>query len=119
MTKDPGQMNNLLSPSTELTVSVASYPLEKVVSRLDALLLILKSCKGQICREPWKNLHPEGDVSNLEEALLSEFDEFYEKQQTRVEFDYCWNGYVPEAEGPMWEKDGLFFRDGLPWHTWT
>lgn len=112
-------MNNLLSPSTVAPALVADFSLQKVVSRLDALLFVLKSCKGKVCREPWKNLHPDGDVSNLEEALSFDFDEFYEIQQTRVEFDYCWNGYVPEAEGPMWEKNGLYFRDGLPWHTWT
>lgn len=60
---------------------------------------------------PWNDLHPEGNVSSLEEALSPEFDEFYEFQQTRVEFDYCWNGYVPEAEGPMWEKDDFFFLE--------
>lgn len=119
MTKDPGQMNNLLSPTAEPAFLVAGYPLEKVASRLDSLLFVLKSCKGRVCREPWKNLHPDGNVSNLEEALSSKFDDFYEVQQNRVKFDYCWNGYVPEAEGPMWEKHGFFLRDGLPWHTWV
>lgn len=125
MESDPGQMNNLLSASSSTAeneldpVLVAGYPLNKIVSRLDALLLVLKSCKGRICREPWKSIHPEGDVSDFQAAMLSEFDHFYEVEQTRVKFNYCWNGYVPEAEGSMWETEGLLFRDGLPWHQWT
>jgi hypothetical protein len=128
MDTDPGQMNNLLSvpssidttkSSPSAAIIVAGYPLNKIVSRLDSLLLVLKSCKGAVCREPWKALHPKRDVKTLKEALSSKFDDFYQEQQTRVAFDYCWNGYVPEAEGSMWEKDGLLFRDGLPWHVWT
>jgi hypothetical protein len=89
------------------------------VSRLDALLLVLKSCKGQVCREPWKTLHPEGSVWCLEDALDSRFDHFYEIEQTRVVYDHCENGYVIEAEGPMWESHGkLYERHGLSWDTW-
>jgi hypothetical protein len=133
MDSDPGQMNNLLPSqshsqtddntqsemSEAATLLVAGYPLNKIVSRLDSLLFVLKSCKGQVCRQPWQSLHPEGGISTLKDALSPTYDDFYEVQQTRVKFNYCWNGYVPEAEGSMWETDGLFFRDGLPWHAWV
>lgn len=123
MDKDPGQMNNLLAAGISSASTVAGLPLNKVVSRLDSLLFVLKSCKGEECREPWAALHPERhghtSVLTLKDALSSEFDDFYENQQTRVRFEYCWNGYVPEAEGPMWETDGVLFRDGLPWHAWV
>ncbi|KAJ6036000.1 hypothetical protein N7540_000279 [Penicillium herquei] len=120
MSVDPGQMHNLF-PVISSTISIAGHSLSKVVSRLDSLLLVLKSCSGKVCREPWKSLHPAGDVETLQDALVEEYDEFYELQQTtRVEFDYCWNGYVPEAEGPMWETHGVaFVRDGLPWYDWV
>lgn len=90
------------------------------MSRLDALLLVLKSCKAEVCREPWAVLHPEGDVWSLAEALSSEYDDFYESGQTKVKYDFCWNGYLPEAEGPMWETHGHpFKRYGLDWEHWV
>lgn len=94
--------------------------MHKVVSRLDALLLVLKSCKGQVCQEPWKQVHPDGDVWMLKDALRAEYDHFYEVEQTKVQFNHCDNGYFIEAEGPMWETHGkLFKRYGLNWDTWT
>lgn len=120
MSVDPGQMHNLLSVNSS-TISIAGHSLSKIVSRLDSLLLVLKSCSGKVCREPWKSLHPAGDVETLQDALAREYDKFYERQQTtRVQFDYCWNGYLPEAEGPIWETHGVsFVRGGLPWYDWV
>ncbi|KAG2164969.1 hypothetical protein VTO58DRAFT_107968 [Aureobasidium pullulans] len=118
MSKDPGQMNNLLSDDSRVDV-VAGHPIERVVERLDALLMVQKSCTGEVCREPWRSLHPDGKVMTLEDAMASRYDKFYEKQ-VKVEWDFCHNGYVPEAEGPMFEDRGVEFRDdGLMWPDWV
>ena len=120
MARDPGQMANLLADSSDASSSISGFPVSKVVSRLDALLLVLKSCGGETCREPWKQLHPAGHVRSLRDALAGAYDAFYE-EQVKVDFSFCWNGYWPEAEGAMFEEAGQEFyeRDGLSWDAWT
>lgn len=118
MDVDPGQMHNLLRSDSTVS-TVAGYPLPKVVARLDALLMVQKSCKGKTFQEPWKALHSDGEVTSLKDALSPRFDHFYEVEQTRVEYNYCHNGYVPEAEGPMFEQDGAVFSDGFMWPDWV
>ncbi|KAJ2987043.1 hypothetical protein NUW58_g4725 [Xylaria curta] len=124
MTADPGQMHNLLAPSPSVSngTLVAGLPIEKVVARLDALLFVLKSCRGLSCREPWKQLHPAGDVNSLADALDDGFNGFYENEQTRVRYEFCADGYIVDAEGPMWETHGLatpYSRDGAIWEEWV
>ncbi|TRX95422.1 hypothetical protein FHL15_003753 [Xylaria flabelliformis] len=121
---DPGQLNNLLASSDSVSnkTLVAGLPKEKVASRLDALLFVLKSCQGLTCREPWRQLHPIGDVNTLADALDARFDDFYEAEQTRVRYEFCANGYIIDAEGPMWETHGLaapYMRDGASWDEWV
>jgi arylsulfatase A-like enzyme len=131
MSQDPGQMNNLLaSIKGEKDAAVAAattdqteprvlsgFTLSKIVARLDALLFVVKSCSGVTCQEPWKQLHPADNVHSLAGALDPRYDHFYEAEQTKVDFGFCWNGYWPEAEGPMFEIAGKSFleRDGLSW----
>ncbi|KFY67158.1 hypothetical protein V496_01732 [Pseudogymnoascus sp. VKM F-4515 (FW-2607)] len=121
---DPGQLHNLLFEEdgpkpTEKPLLLLGYPVSKVVARLDTLLFVLKSCKGQVCVNPWETLHPEGDVHTLHDALSASFDNFYEIEQTRVSFTSCEPGYIISAEGPQFDHDGLIFRDGLSWDQWT
>ena len=80
--------------------NLVGRPVEEVVARLDALTMVLKSCKGRACVEPWRQLHPEDDVSSLRDSLRAEFDEFYHGQ-AKVSFTDCKLGYLPEFEGPM------------------
>lgn len=80
---------------------------------------MLKSCKGDICVHPWRALHPARDVNNLHAALSPKFDDFYEVQQTKVSYDRCEMGYILDAEGPQFEKDGLVYRYGARWDEWV
>ncbi len=82
---------------------ILSHTLEKVISRLDALLFVTKSCKGTSCVEPWKSLHPSGRVSTLREALDPIYDHFYTSIQQSVSFDRCEAGYIIDAEGPQYD----------------
>lgn len=106
MIKDPGQLDNLLSNLTDpsemskLSGSLLNHPLSKLVPRLDALQLVLKSCKGDSCRDPWRTLHPQGNVHSLPEALNPQYDDFY-NSQPKVKFSECKRGYIIEAEGPQ------------------
>ena len=101
---------------SDIDPTILDLPLSKVVPRLDALLLVLKSCKGSSCTRPWHVLHPEGNVVNLKDALGSAFDTFYEKEQSKVGFTRCEPGQIIDAEGP---QHALVFRDGLRWSEWT
>jgi N-acetylglucosamine-6-sulfatase len=70
---------------------------------LDALVVVLKSCKGETCIQPWKVLHPEGDVKSLVDSLKPGFDVFYH-EQPKVSFSKCELGYIKESEGPLEPK---------------
>lgn len=111
---DPGQMVNLLHPDEQqATSTIAGAPLEKVVARLDALLFVLKSCKAATCVDPWKALHPKGNVASLADALSPRFDGFYEEKarKMRIQFERCEMGFLLDAEGPQFkEEEEVGFR---------
>ncbi|AEO60121.1 hypothetical protein MYCTH_2095444 [Thermothelomyces thermophilus ATCC 42464] len=119
LTTDPYQLNNLLRDSAKPPATLLGVPFEKVVARLDSLLFVLKSCKGQTCVRPWHALHPAGNVQNLHDALNPRFDVFYEQQQKKVSFTRCEMGYLLDAEGPQFETDGLVYRHGARWSEWV
>ncbi|QKX53241.1 uncharacterized protein TRUGW13939_00317 [Talaromyces rugulosus] len=125
---DPHQLHNLLSTDdkeNQTSHAILGISLPKVVARLDSLLLVLKSCKGQVCVKPWKALHPQGEVTSLKDALDTRYDYFYkEKQTSRVYFDECARGYLLDVEGPQYnfesnDEGNSFIRDGLPWYEWV
>ncbi|KAK0713927.1 arylsulfatase-like protein [Lasiosphaeria miniovina] len=124
LTTDPYQQHNLLHPSalsesnTE-PLLLDGVPLGKVVARLDALLLVLKSCRAQTCVRPWHALHPTGNVASLHDALHARFDTFYEHELPRVSYGRCELGYLLDAEGPQWDVDGLVYRHGARWDEWV
>lgn len=86
--------------------------MSKVIARLDALLMVLKSCKGSSCIAPWHVLHPLGNVLNLEDALAPTYDEFYEQEQIKVEFSRCEAGHIIDAEGP---QDAKIYQASIHW----
>ncbi|KAI1395936.1 Arylsulphatase [Hypoxylon fuscum] len=127
MSVDPGQLNNLLSPSSDPLKSplVVGHSPQKVAARLDALLLVLKTCASESCRRPWAQLHPDGDVQSLEDALIPRYDSYYEdKSEAQVKYAYCANGFLEDAEGPTWQANGRayeyeYLRDGARWEDWV
>lgn len=117
---DPYQLHNLYTESalSHSEPRLFGRPLSQVVARLDALLLVLKSCQGATCIEPWKVLQPEESVHSLRDALAEEYDPFY-SQQPRVSFDWCAEGYVIDAEGPQAPGAPLTSRYGVSWDHWV
>ena len=105
MTADAQQMHNLYKNYTyqpnEPSNASDPFPINRLESRLDALLLVLKACKADTCTKPWAALHPGGGVSSLPDAMDPKYDEFYEEKQHRVSYDYCSQGYLVAAEGPQ------------------
>lgn len=125
---DPHELTNIYTPDSSLTFpsppSPNNVPILTLVSRLDALLVVLKTCKGRECTHPWEVLHPplaagrsgdggsyedlededededgyHGEVQSLKEALDPKFDGFYAKAG-RVRWERCEEAYVRESEG--------------------
>ncbi|KAH7066826.1 arylsulfatase precursor [Paraphoma chrysanthemicola] len=97
---DPYQVTNLLS-SSSYAHAVNTWSIPRLQSRLDALLLTLKRCKGVVCTRPWAKLHPSGNVKSLEDAMNPRFDRFYKKEQVKVTFDECALGQILSVEGAL------------------
>ena len=107
--QDPGQMHNLfLDPKLAESFELAGRSFQQVIYRLDALLVVLKTCKGESCIHPWSELHPStsssatsssaAEVSTLLQALDPAYDAFY-TSYPKVGFSSCKLGYIPSAEG--------------------
>ncbi|OAL18221.1 hypothetical protein AYO22_10799 [Fonsecaea multimorphosa] len=146
MAKDPWQMDNIYgagtrpfnmtavpavgglnepslyaSPLTSMSEPIpardnVTTTVSHLISRLDALLLVLKTCKMDECRFPWSALHPAGGVHSLRDALDSRFDEFY-RTRPKVQYERCERGYFPASEGAMWDG-GMSFR-AMQHEVWT
>jgi N-acetylglucosamine-6-sulfatase len=128
---DQYQMNNLhpgrlTTQAEDDSQKILGRPISQLLNRLDAVLLVQKSCKEGQCRKPWDQLHPGGQVKNLKDALDHKLDEQYAKYP-KVEFDRCFTDpvYHPWAEGPQWqgtqeqEEANLLRRYGLNWDIWA
>ena len=107
----------------EADYQTAGRPFKHISPRPDALLIVLKSCKAGECQDPWKVLHPEGDIHTLADALVEKYDVFYETQP-RISFTSCELGYIWDAEGPQHinvddQEEQVSFRYQGPWHVWT
>lgn len=101
MNADIYQMNNRIGDNPkDGTAEYFGRPWNEVIDRLDALLMVTKSCKEDSCREPWKVLFPKGQVTDLETAMRPEYDSFF-KNQPRISFSNCAVAYFVEDEGPQ------------------
>ncbi|KAJ5152395.1 hypothetical protein N7492_010690, partial [Penicillium capsulatum] len=111
MKNDPDQIHNLLATEkhngeitshniTQVPGEINGHKITRVAERLDALLMVLKSCKGNTCIDPWRHLHPQGNVKTLSDAMETKYDDFY-KHQPKIKFSECLSGYLIEAEGPQ------------------
>lgn len=120
---DPYELHNLYPDGSlegDNDRTLFGHPLSQVLLRLDALLLVLKSCQGVTCVRPWEVLHPAGHVQDLPDALHTQYDQFY-REQVKVAYDRCESGYIIDAEGvqePLIYRD-LTSRDGVSWHHWV
>ncbi|KAJ5229055.1 hypothetical protein N7489_009763 [Penicillium chrysogenum] len=111
---DPYQVNNLWTGDAQ-KVDILGHPMSEVIPRLDALLMVLKSCLGSECIKPWDTLHPDGSVTSLRDALDDKYDLFYQSQP-KVSFGRCAYGYEIDAEGP---QHALSFRNGYGLEAWV
>lgn len=76
----------------------------RLASRLDGLLLLLKTCVGDACRAPWSVLHPGGAVRSLADALDPRYDLYYASLPS-VRFEGCADHYVLANEAPFFASN--------------
>ncbi len=118
---DPHQVKNLLKglndlgPFTSFTASILPTKTQKLLDRLDGLLLVLKTCKGEVCHRPYSTLFPDinltgGEVYTFSQALEGRFDEYF-RGLPKVQYDKCELGYQSRLEKPDW-NDRLAYRGG-------
>lgn len=84
--------------------TVLGVPTWKLIHRLDALVLVLKTCSGEECRSPWKQLHTNGQVTNLLEALDPKWDNFYRNSYAvaKVGWVECYGGLSKESSSTLY-----------------
>lgn len=88
-----------------ISESYGNSTLTPLIHRLDALLMVLKTCEGRQCTHPWESLFPGREVRCLSDALNVKYDHYFESQLERVRFSRCEKGYIVESEGPMWNEN--------------
>lgn len=106
---DPFEMNNL-GGSTDVHLT-------RVKSRLNALLMVMKSCEAEVCRDPWRELQPPvGDaggrddeqfrltarsINNFADSLNPDFDAFFASIPT-VSIAECYQYQYAPNERPFY-----------------
>ncbi|KAF8979360.1 hypothetical protein BGZ46_005525 [Entomortierella lignicola] len=97
LVKDPFQVKNIYK-TTEQTF----------LDRLDALLNVLRTCKGPTCRDPWSVIHPAKNVKvrSLKDALNKKYDEFY-ASLPKFAFKNCLPYYLSANEVETLSHDEL------------
>ncbi|KAJ8081538.1 hypothetical protein PM082_007383 [Marasmius tenuissimus] len=98
---DPYQLHNLaLGDDTSSSFTFRTTQYTQTASRLDALLIVLKTCVGGTCQDPWKAFNI--PASSLTEALDSRYDAYFDSLP-RFKYTECRFGYLGEAiEAPTW-----------------
>jgi hypothetical protein len=85
----------------------STVTLYNLATRLDGLLLVVKSCAGASCREPWGALDPTGAITSLSDALKTQYDGYFESLP-RVFYSECEPAYFISAEGPQFSAQDVY-----------
>ena len=94
-------MSNLYTTTSQAaSTPILGVSLTQLQNRLDGLLLVLKTCKTDTCRDPWGALLPGEGVVSLSAALNAKYDDFFATKLPKVSFSRCEGGYLLDAEGP-------------------
>lgn len=110
MSPNPISLNNdsIPLPAQPWHFAPERIQIQKLVHRLDALLMVLKTCVGRQCTHPWDSLFPNGEVKTLLEAVDPAYDDFFETKVEKVAFEKCERGYIADSEGPTWTDSQVY-----------
>ncbi|KAI0021064.1 arylsulfatase [Xylariomycetidae sp. FL0641] len=114
---DPYELTNLaLNPTEEQS---------RLMSRLNGLLLVTKSCNQESCRDPWKTLQADAGATfaNLDEALDTAHDDFFANLPS-VGYQACMDYQYTAVEAPYYPPESISLAreyrndtDNFPIHT--
>ncbi len=105
MVSDASQLSNRLgSPAQGSSKKYYGRSETQLYNRLDALLMVSKSCTQDSCRNPWSVLFPGGQVNNLGDAMKSTYDIFF-ANQPKVSYTAC--TYESASASINWMLTGL------------
>lgn len=93
---DPYELNNLALNATHESA--------RLMDRLNAILLVTKSCAENVCRQPWALLQPghrKDEILSLKQAMDPKYDSFFAKFP-RVAFKECLQIQDIENEQPYY-----------------
>lgn len=95
ITADPYELTNLARSDN------ISETHQRVINRLNALLMVTKSCEQDRCRDPWAQLVPDNTTTlvSLVHAMDEAYDTFFEEFQ-QVTFSTCMQFQWTPAEEP-------------------
>lgn len=88
ITDQPQMQNRLATPPRGTAAKYYGRREKQLFARLDALLMVAKSCQTDSCRNPWSVLFPGGQVTNLASAMAATYDSFFANQR-KVAFTSC------------------------------
>lgn len=111
ITADPYELTNLARGDNISTTD------QRVINRLNALLMVTKSCEQDRCRDPWAQLIPDNSSSvspftSLVGALDPTYDDFFENFET-VQFDTCMQYQWADNETPFFPPLDTLAGGGL------
>lgn len=100
------ELYDVVADPYELSPIAANSSAEaaRLTTRMNGLMLLLKTCIGQGCRAPWSILHPDGSVKSLGDALDAKYDLFYASLPS-VHFDACATQYNLANEEPFFSSN--------------
>ncbi|THU90363.1 arylsulfatase precursor [Dendrothele bispora CBS 962.96] len=114
---DPYQINNLAinDASGFDSFNFSTSDMTKLASRLDALLVVLKTCVGEVCNNPWQAIFPSNSTSSgseacvmgLSDALADTYDSYFESLP-KFSYTVCQFGYLEDLESPTWTEAMAF-----------
>ncbi|KAH7324252.1 arylsulfatase [Stachybotrys elegans] len=116
-TADHWEINNLARGDV-------AHEHQRLIHRLNAILMVTKSCTGDSCRDPWSALQPpqaRSRVNSLAAAMAYEYDDFYE-QMPKVHFGKCMLYQDEENEKPFYPpgaEKGLGKAHRKPTDNWV
>lgn len=93
------ELYNTDADAYELTNVVSKRP--RVVNRLNALLMVTKSCEKGACRDPWSLITPPdgSSITTLTQALDARYDDFFANFE-QVQFGTCLQVQNDDNEAP-------------------
>ena len=115
--EDPEQLHNLLAPLNSLGAfapfnskldghMILNKTAIRLLHRLDALMLVLKTCIGKACADPYSELLSHRSqrlgTSGFADLLDPDLDEYFARLP-KVSFKACDLGYHRALEQPEWE----------------